>query len=89
MQIPDLTKLTWQLNIALIAAAFSAISLIYNERYVYYGFATFLFGVVSHFVSTWFDFAYASNQQRNKRQRFYIVQTVLILVWVLSLLVIR
>jgi len=89
MQTPDLTKLTWQLNVALIAATFSAISLIYNEKYIYYGFVTFLFGVISHFVSTWFEFVYNSDQQRDKRQRFYTAQSILIFVWIVFLLIIR
>jgi len=87
-QIPDVTKLTWQLNVALMSAAFSAISLIYNEKYIYFGFVTFLFGVISHFVSTWFDFVYKDEGQRVKRAKFYIVQTLLILVWIIILLII-
>lgn len=89
VNVPDLTKLAWQLNVALIAAAFSAVSLIYNEKYIHYGFITFLFGVVSHFISTWFEFVYFGDQQRNKRQRFYIAQSVLIVAWVVALVVIR
>lgn len=88
MQIPDISKLAWQLNVALIGAAFSAISLIYNEKYIYYGFITFLFGVISHFFSTWFEFVYNDDQQRNKRKNFYFVQSFLILVWLGLLLII-
>lgn len=87
-QIPDITKLTWQLNVALISAAFSAISLIYNEKYIYYGFVTFLFGVISHFFSTWFDFVYEDKEQRTKRAKFYIVQSFLVFVWIGTLLII-
>ena len=71
MQIPDISKIAWQLNVAIIGVAFSTISLIYNEKYIYYGFATFLFGVVSYFISTWFEFVYNGDQQRNKRKNFY------------------
>ncbi|MBU2025416.1 MAG: hypothetical protein ABIC19_03715 [Patescibacteria group bacterium] len=81
VKIPDLTKLAWQLNIALIGAVFSVISLIYNDKYIYYGFVTFLFGAVSHFFGTWFDFVYADDKQRDKRAKFYIVQSVLVLAW--------
>ena len=87
-QIPDVTKLTWQLNVALLGAIFSAISLIYNEKYIYYGFVTFFFGVISHFVSTWFDFVYKDETQRVKRAKFYLVQSLLILVWIAILLII-
>lgn len=89
MQILDLTKLTWQLNIALIGAIFSAISLIYNEKYIYYGFVTFLFGVVSHFFGTWFDFAYNGDEQKKKRARFYYVQTLLFVIWIVILFVVK
>lgn len=88
IKVPDISKLAWQLNVALIAAAFSIVSLIYNEKYIYYGFITFLFGVVSHFVGTWFDFVYTGDNQRNKRQRFYIVQSILIVAWMVILLTI-
>lgn len=88
MQVPDVTKLTWQLNVALVGAIFSAVSLIYNEQYIYYGFITFLFGVISHFVSTWFDFMYAGDEQRKKRARFYYAQSFLVFVWIVALLLI-
>lgn len=88
MQIPDITKLAWQLNVALIGAIFSAISLIYNEKYIYYGFVTFLFGVISHFFGTWFEFVYSGDEQKAKRAKFYFVQSVLILVWIATLLII-
>lgn len=82
MQIPDISKLAWQLNVALMGVAFSAISLIYNEKYIYYGFITFFFGVISHFFSTWFEFVYSGDEQKPKRARFYYVQIVLILAWI-------
>lgn len=83
--MPDISKLAWQLNLALVAAAFSAISLIYNEKYIYYGFVTFLFAIISHFVSTWFEFVYAGDQQRNKRQKFFIAQSILVVIWIIAL----
>jgi len=89
LKIPDVSKLAWQLNLAIIAAIFSVISLIYNEKYIHYGFITFLFAVISHFVSTWFEFVYAGDQLRNKRQRFYIIQSILIVAWIVVLLIIR
>ncbi len=88
IKIPDLTKLAWQFNVALIGAVFSAISLIYNEKYIYYGLVTFLFGVVSHFFGTWFEFVYNEEQQRDKRANFYIVQSILMVTWIVFCLVI-
>lgn len=88
IKIPDFTKLAWQLNVALMSAIFSAISLIYNEKYIYYGLVTFLFGVVSHFFGTWFEFVYHDDKQRTKRKNFYFVQSFLILVWIVILLII-
>ena len=88
MNMPDFSKIAWQLNTALIGAAFSAISLIYDEKYIYYGFITFLFGVVSHFSSTWFEFVYNTEDKRKERARFYYVQVALILIWLVALFLI-
>ena len=87
MQIPDISKLRWQLNVALMAVAFSIISLIYNDKYIYYGFLTFIFAVISHFFGSWFDFMYKDDNK--KGNLFLIVQSIFIIVWVILLLRIR
>ncbi len=46
IHVPDFTKLHWQLNVAIIGAIFSIFSLIYNDKFIYYGFITFAYGVV-------------------------------------------
>lgn len=56
MNITDLTKLTWALNVALIGAVFSIFSLIYNPYFIYYGFLTVLYGILCHIVSNSYDF---------------------------------
>lgn len=89
LKTPDISKLSWQINVALIAAAFSVISLIYNEKYIYYGFVTFLFGVISHFVSTWFDFVHSGDEQKKKRTGFYYLQTLLFVIWIVILFVVK
>ena len=81
-RIPDITKLAWQLNVSLVGAVFSAVSLIYNEKYIYFGFVTFLFGIVSHFFSTWFEFVYEDEELKSKRARFYYIQAFLVLLWI-------
>ena len=48
IKIPDLTKLTWPFNIALVGAVFSIFALIYNPVFIYYGFLTFLYGILGH-----------------------------------------
>lgn len=88
MQISDISKLAWQLNVSLMAAAFSAVSLIYNDKYIIYGFVTFVFAIVSHFISTLFEFSYPSNEERKKRGKFFIYQGILILIWIIILLMI-
>lgn len=88
LKVSDVTKLTWQLNVALIGAIFSAISLIYNESFIYYGFVTFLFGAISHFFNTWFGFVYSDDEQKEDRAKFYHVQSVLVFVWIVMLLII-
>lgn len=85
IKIPDISKIAWQLNIALVGAVFSTFSLIYNDKYIYYGFITFLFGVISHFSSTWFEFVYSTEDKRAERARFYYIQTALILIWLVVL----
>jgi len=85
MQISDISKLAWQLNVALIAATFSAVSLIYNDNYIIYGFVTFIFAIVSHFISTLFEFVYSGEEERKKRGKFFIYQGILILIWIIIL----
>lgn len=56
MEIPDLTKLTWPLNVALTGAVFSVFALIYNTHFIYYGFLTFLYGIACHIVDNMYSF---------------------------------
>lgn len=80
MQIPDLTKIAWQLNVAFVGAIFSVFSLIYNEKYIYYGFLTFLFGVISHMVDLMFNIKEDKSQKRNI---YFVVQFILTALWLL------
>jgi len=43
-----ISKLTWQFNIAIIGAVFAVFSIIYEPQFIYYGFITFLYGVIAH-----------------------------------------
>jgi hypothetical protein len=82
--MPDLTKVTWPLNVALAGVVFSIFSLINDTHYIYYGFITVLFGVTGHFIDQIFAFWLV-----NKRWRFpvlFILQALLIIGWVVSLI---
>jgi len=56
MEIPDITKLTWPLNVAIVGATFSIFALIYNVSFIYYGFLTFIYGILCHLVDTTYGF---------------------------------
>lgn len=86
MQVPDVTKFTWQLNVALLGAIFSSIALIYNDSYIYYGFVTFLFGVISHFIASWLDFYFSDSNNKSKRAFLFLCfQIPLIVLWLYGL----
>lgn len=82
IKIPDLTKLHWQLNVAIIAAIFSIFSLIYNTHYIYYGFLTFAFGVVGASILPAIENLYPNDKWRN----YLIVQTLLTIFWLTACL---
>lgn len=82
VKIPDFTKVTWQLNVAIIGAVFSIFSLIYDTTYIYYGFTTFLYGLVSHIV----DLLSGQVPEGRKYVWFFITQSVLLVSWALLLL---
>jgi hypothetical protein len=78
IKIPDLTKLTWQLNVALIGATFSIFSLIFNKYYIYYGFLTFLYGIVGVVLLPSIEELFPKHKWRN----FIIIQGFLTIMWV-------
>jgi hypothetical protein len=80
MEIPDITKMTWQLNVALIGAIFSVFSLIYNPHFIYYGFYTFLFGVISHIFNMFYDIV-----KKMKIEWWLAIQTIFIVFWVVAI----
>jgi len=51
----DFSKIYWQLLVALSGGIFSIFSLIYNDKYIYYGFITFAFGVIALIFFLFFD----------------------------------
>lgn len=82
--LPDFTKLTWQLNIALLGAVFSIFALINNTYYLYYGFLTFLFGAIGHFLDLMFAIWFVNKPWR--LPAFFLIQSVLFIAWVVSLI---
>lgn len=73
IKVPDFTKLTWQLNVALVGAVFSVVSLIYNDYYIYYGFLTFLYGIAGVNLLPSIEKLFPNHIWRN----FIIVQSLL------------
>jgi len=85
-KLPDITKLSWPLNVALAAAVFSIFALIYNTHYIYYGFLTFLYGVLCHLVDTTYNFWL--KEKGWKSWFVFISQFILTGLWVILLLAI-
>lgn len=86
MNIPDITKLTWPLNIALIGAVFSVFALIYNPYYIYFGFITLVFGVIGHLIDNMYN---SWLKEEGWKPKFvFISQIILTGVWILTLLII-
>ncbi len=86
MEIPDITKLTWPLNVALVGATFSVFALIYNVHYIYYGFITFIYGVLCHLVDTMY--VYWLKEKGWKPWFVFIFQVMLTGIWIALLSII-
>jgi len=80
--LPDFTKFTWQLNIALLATIFSIFSLIYNDYYIYYGFFTFVYGLIGASLLPAIETLFPYNILRN----YLMVQSILTVIWIASCL---
>lgn len=86
MQIPDLTKLTWPLNIALVGAVFSIFALIYNVYYLQYGFFTVVYGVIGHQLDNIGTFWLKDKSWKNSF--VFISQIILTVIWICLLVII-
>lgn len=84
IKLPDFTKVHWQLNIALVGAVFSIFALIYNDKYIYYGLFTFVYGVIGVSILPAVEGLFPNNKWRN----YLVIQTVLTLLWIASCLII-
>jgi hypothetical protein len=80
VKIPDFTKLHWQLNVALLGAIFSIFSLIYNVNYIYYGFTTFVYGVVGASLLPALEKLYPEDNKRN----YLVIQSLLTVCWIIA-----
>ena len=80
-KIPDITKLKWQLNISILGAIFSIFALIYNTQFIYYGFLTFAYGVISLTLISPIE---ELSSDKWKYWNFLIVQLLLTLLWLIS-----
>ncbi|OGK64498.1 hypothetical protein A2313_04870 [Candidatus Roizmanbacteria bacterium RIFOXYB2_FULL_41_10] len=84
IRLPDITKLTWPLNVALIGSIFSIFALIFNPQFIYYGFITFLYGILCHLVDVSYNF-WLKKEKWNPSFVF-ISQFVLSVLWVFVVL---
>ena len=83
-------EVTIYLNIAIMATIFSVTSLIFSTYYIYYGFATFVYGVIAHLLDLAFNNIFDHNifdneklEQHDIKRRciLFILQFILIIVW--------
>lgn len=80
IKIPDLTKVHWQLNIALVGVVFSIFALIYSDKYIYYGLFTFVYGVMGVSILPAIEGLFPNNKWRN----YLVIQTTLTVLWLVS-----
>lgn len=79
----NLNNLTWQLDVAIFGGVFSVFCLIYNDKYIYYGFATFLFGVSAHIIFLMLSYIMEKNK---KFLPVHIANIALVIGWIILLL---
>lgn len=87
IRIPDFTKLTWNLNVALIGAIFSVFALIYNEQFIYYGFTTTVYGIAGHILSLAYDNKLITNNKKGLALLFSS-QCIMLIMWFVVLVMI-
>lgn len=85
VNFPDFSKQPWQLTVVLAGALFSIFSLIYDDKYIYYGLVTFVYGIVAQFCGAGYDY-FISKSSTSKPALFFIPQVVLIFAWIVILL---
>lgn len=84
--IVNLNEFTWQLNVALMGGVFAVFSLIYNEKYIYYGLITVGFGVSAHVVYKFFEWIFRKNGTENKHYFIaHIANALLVVAWFIIL----
>lgn len=81
--MPDITKLTWPLNIALAGLVFAIFALIHNTHYIAYGFATFVYGVTGHLIGQIGDY-WVKEKKWNNLFLFSTLGLITVL-WIASL----
>lgn len=84
MEIPDLTRLSWPFNVALIGAVFAIFSLMYDTYFIYYGFFTVVYGILCHL----FDLMYGFWLKEKKWGTgfTFLSQGIATILWVLTLI---
>lgn len=75
-------KLSWPLYVALAGAVFSIFALIHNPHFIYYGFLTFLCGILCQFIDATYNFWL---KKKCWKPLVVILQALLVLVWIFSL----
>jgi hypothetical protein len=88
MIIPDLTKYSAPILVAVGGLVFAIFALIHNERYIGLGLITFAYGLVAH----WMDNAYwdqhgltdKCNNHEHKHATVYVMHIVLLAIWLFT-----
>ena len=80
----NLNQFSWPINVAIGGVVFSIASLIYNESYIYYGLATFVFGVLGQMVVNFFDWFFHIDQEHKyvDQQNYWIAHLTLFILFV-------
>lgn len=87
--IVNLNNFTWQLNVALLGVAFAIFSLVYNEKYIYYGLVTAAFGISGHIVYLFFEWIFLKEGTKSKYYWLaHLANATLLVAWIAILLLI-
>ncbi|PIR76594.1 MAG: hypothetical protein COU32_01310 [Candidatus Magasanikbacteria bacterium CG10_big_fil_rev_8_21_14_0_10_42_10] len=79
--IINLNQFSWPLNVAIMGAAFSVFSLIYNDEYIYYGLITVAFGVTTHVIYKFFDWFFKSDETNKKYWVVHLAHFLMVVAW--------
>jgi hypothetical protein len=84
----NLNEFSWHLNIAFVGVAFAVFALIYDQYFIYYGFITFMFGVLAHIASKFIYWIFPEPEgvHNNFGWVAHIVNVFLAVLWLITIL---